>query len=370
MTFLKKWLIGLLTILLFIGAAVLWFGWSLSTDISATRLQRLQVSPQFLEGSFANVERQAPIEITWQYLHEQFFGKQQREPTGIVPVIPLEPAALEEKPHSGLRATWLGHASVLIEIDGHRILTDPVFSQRASPFQFIGPKRLHPPPIQLSELNGIDAVVVSHNHYDHLDETAIRHLAAQGTSFFVPLGIGAHLEAWDIPNSQIHEMDWWQEKKLGQLTIIATPTRHYSGRGFFDYKATLWASWSVIGPKHRFFYSGDTGYSKLFRQIGKRLGPFDLSIIKIGSYGPGAAWIDVHMTPEDAIQVHLDVGGKRMLPVHWATFDLGIHAWDEPIERAVKASTHKNVRLLTPRVGETITAGQKFSNIRWWEKVR
>lgn len=366
----KKFLIGFLAILLVIAVAALWLGWSLSADISGDRLQRLQDSPQYQDGSFANVERQAPLKVTWDYLREQFFGKQRREPTGIVPVILMEPSGLKAKPLIGLRVTWLGHSSVLIEIDGHRILTDPVFSQRASPFQFIGPKRLHNPPIPLGQLTGIDAVVISHNHYDHLDEAVIRHLAAQGTDFFVPLGVGAHIEAWNIPPTQIHEMDWWQEKKLGQLNIVATPTRHYSGRGFFDYKATLWASWSLIGPDHRLFFSGDTGYSELFRQIGERLGPFDLSIIKIGSYGPGAAWLDIHMTPEDAIQVHLDVGGKLMLPVHWATFNLGIHAWDEPIERAVKAATQKNVRLLTPRVGEEITAGQPFTNTRWWENVR
>lgn len=370
MKLLKKWLIGLSATLLFIAVAALWLGWSLSADISGARLLRLQASPQYRNGSFVNVERQAPIEITWDYLREQFFGEQRREPTGNVPVIPMEPASLKAKPSIGLRTTWLGHASVLIEIDGHRILTDPVFSLRASPFQFIGPRRLHPPPIRLDQLTGIDAVVISHNHYDHLDEAAIRHLAAQGARFFVPLGVGAHMEAWDIPQTQIHEMDWWQEKKLGQLTVTATPNRHYSGRGIFDYKATLWASWSLIGPEHRLFYSGDTGYSKLFRQIGTRFGPFDLNIIKIGSYGPGASWRDIHMSPEEAIQVHLDVGGKRMLPVHWATFNLGIHAWDEPIERAVKAATLKNVRLLVPRIGETITAGQPFTNIRWWENVR
>jgi L-ascorbate metabolism protein UlaG (beta-lactamase superfamily) len=366
----KKWLVGILAVLLVIAGTVLWLGWSLSADISGARLQRLQASPQYKDGAFINVERQAPLEITWDYLREQFFGDQQREPVGAIPVVSLAPASLEAKPAPGLRAIWLGHASVLIEIDGLRLLTDPVLSQRASPFQFVGPKRFHPSPISLSELTGIDAVVISHDHYDHLDEATIRHLGRQGTSFFVPLGVGFHLEKWGVPPSRIFEMDWWQTKKIGQLSITATPNRHYSGRGFFDYKATLWASWSIVGPEHRVFYSGDTGYSKLFRRIGERLGPFDMSIIKIGAYGPGASWLDIHMTPEDAVRVHQDVGGKQMLPVHWGTFNLGIHAWDEPIRRALDAAKEQNVPLLTPKVGELVTAGRQFSGTRWWESVR
>ncbi len=305
--------------------------------------------------------------ITWEMVREQIFGGQQREPLVPLPVVPLSSAKLEMKPAEDLKAIWLGHASVLIEIAGQRLLTDPVLSERASPFQFIGPKRFHPPPIALEQLSGIDAVIISHNHYDHLDEATIRHLGSQGTRFFVPLGVGAHLEDWGIAVSQIREMDWWQTVKIGRLTITATPNRHYSGRGLFDYKATFWASWSIVGPKSRVFYSGDTGYSELFREIGDRLGPFDLNIIKIGSYGPGASWNDIHMNPEDAVQVHLDIGGKYMLPVHWATFNLAIHDWDEPIRRALKASEQHNVRLLTPKIGEAVSVDRPFVNTHWWE---
>ena len=181
----------------------------------------------------------------------------------------------------------------------------------------------------------IDVVTISHDHYDHLDRATIQHLAPQGTQFFVPLGIGAHLEEWGVPEDQINELEWWESIEMGELTIVCTPTRHYSGLELFDFKTTFWSSWSVIGPDHRFFYSGDTGYSQFFQQIGNRFGPFDLSIIKIGAYGPGANWIDIHMDPEDAIKVHMEVKGKRMLPVHWATFNMA-HDWMNLLNELLK----------------------------------
>lgn len=362
-----KWLVILILGIAALGGLLVWY---LDTNISTERQARIQQSEHYRDGAFANEERQAENDLGSDYMQEQFFGEQQREPDGTVPIISIDVAGLLNKPLPGLRAIWLGHASVLVEIDGYRILTDPVLSQRVSPFQFIGPKRTHKAPIALEQLIGIDAVVISHNHYDHLDEATVRHLAAQGTKFFVPLGVGQYLEDWNIPASQIVEMQWWQTSKVGTLTITSTPNRHYSSRGLLDYKATHWSSWSIVGTDHKVFYSGDTGYSKLFKQIGERLGPFDLNILKVGAYGPGQAWTDIHMTPEEAIQVHLDVGGKRMLPVHWMTFNLAIHDWDEPIKRALSAATSKQVVLVTPKIGEIISADQPVSNEPWWDDVK
>lgn len=366
----KKWLLSFGAVLLAVAGIAVLTGWTLSANITGERLQRVLASPQYGDGAFVNPEPQAPTEVTWDFLREQFLGDQQREPPGPIPVVSLSPDRLRQPPAAGLRAIWLGHASTLVEIDGQRILTDPVLSQRASPFSFVGPERFHPSPIPLDQLTGIDAVVISHNHYDHLDEETIRHLSGQGTRFLVPLGVGTHLEDWDIPRDQIIELDWWENHAIGALTITATPNRHYSGRGLFDYKATLWASWSIIGPRHRVFYSGDSGYSELFRRIGERFGPFDLNIIKIGSYGPTQSWADIHMTPEDAVRVHLDVGGKRMLPVHWATFNLAIHDWDEPVERALAAAQQNGVDLVTPKPGEIVIDGRPFENTPWWRQVR
>ncbi len=359
-----KWLSTLLLAFASLAGITTWY---LHTNISEERKNRIEKSEQYLDGAFVNEERQAENTLGLAYLQEQFFGDQQREPGNDVPIVSLEIAALQNDPKPGLRSIWLGHASVLIEIDGHRILTDPVLSQRVSPFQFIGPKRTHDAPLELTELEGIDAVVISHNHYDHLDEATVRHLASQGTKFLVPLGVGQYLEDWNIPANQIVEMEWWEAARIGKLTITSTPNRHYSSRGLLDYKATHWSSWSISGKQHNVFYSGDSGYSKLFAQIGERLRPFDLNIIKVGSYGPGQAWRDIHMTPEEAVKVHLDLGGKRMLPVHWMTFNLGLHEWDEPIERAIKAAASKNVDLLTPKIGEIVHADKPFANEQWWK---
>jgi L-ascorbate metabolism protein UlaG (beta-lactamase superfamily) len=216
----------------------------------------------------------------------------------------------------------------------------------------------------------VDAVLISHDHYDHLDMDTVRHLATRGTRFFVPLGVGAHLERWGVPLAQIDELEWWQQRTLRGVQITCTPTRHYSGRGLSDRSATLWSSWSVAGLQHRFFYSGDTGYSTHFKTIGERFGPFDLAFVKIGAYGPGASWVDIHMPPEQSVQAVRDVGAKRMFPVHWSTFNLAYHAWDEPIRRTVAEAKRSGVELVTPRLGEWVDADREFQSTAWWEAVR
>lgn len=361
---------AVVALLAILAGVVVWLGWSLGAHLEGERLRRVEASPNHGGDKFVNVEPEADFEITWDAVYGTFHGPEQREPPAELPVVGLDPVTLRGTPPPGLRITWLGHASVLVEIDGHRVMIDPVLSERASPFSSLGPRRFHPPPIRLEDVTGIDAVVISHNHYDHMDKATLVHLAGQGTQIFVPLGSGTFLERWNVPNELIHELDWWQEETLGDLTIVATPARHYSGRGMFDYQATLWASWSILGPAHRVFYSGDSGYSKQFAEIGQKYGPFDVNVIKIGAYGPGQGWIDIHMPPEQSIQVHLDVGGKRMLPVHWATFNLARHAWDEPIKRALAAATSKNVDLLTPRLGETVDAMLPTDNRAWWAEIR
>jgi L-ascorbate metabolism protein UlaG (beta-lactamase superfamily) len=350
-------LLGLITFLVFQLPS---FGGTFSGE----RLQRMQKSPEYQGERFED----NPKQNTDSSLIKNFQLYQQgivREPQIQIPVVKIDPASLKVQPAPGLRSSWFGHASVLSEIDGVRMMTDPVLSERVSPLTFVGPKRFHPPPISLGELSGIDFVVISHDHYDHLDMETVKHLGQQGTHFFVGLGVGAHLERWGVSKEQIHEMDWWDEATFKGLKIVCTPARHYSGRKSMN-NSTLWTSWIVKGPEHSIYFSGDTGYAGHFTEIRKKYGPVDMTFMKVGAYGD--TWLDIHMNPESAVQAHLDLEAKVMLPVHWATFDLSYHAWDEPILRTLKAAKEKNVEVITPRIGEFYEFGKPFVNVKWYQR--
>lgn len=375
---LSRWVVRGAIVIAVLAAVLAAAGWAVLSQpqfgapMTGARLERARANPQYRDGRFVNVQPEAPTTIAamGDYLVRQFSGEEVREPPKPLPVMAIDKAALAAAPAAnGLRAFWIGHASTFVEIDGSRLLLDPVFAERVSPVP-VGPRRFHPPPIALADLPTIDAVLISHDHYDHLDMATVRHLAAHGTRFFVPLGIGAHLERWGVPPAQIEEMEWWQRRTLAGVEFVCTPTRHYSGRGLGDRSATLWSSWAVRGPRHRIFYSGDTGYSTHFAEIGSRLGPFDIAFVKIGAYGPGASWLDIHMSPEQAVQAHRDVGAKRMFPVHWSTFNLAYHDWDEPIRRTAAEARRTGVALVTPRLGEWVDTDREFRSTSWWEGVR
>ena len=326
------------------------------------RLERIRRSPQWAGGRFHN-ENEAPLTkaSNREMLRRQLFGKEQREPLRPIPIVRTRPTN-----PSPLRATWLGWSTVLVEIDGRRVLTDPIWSERCSPSTLVGPKRFHPPPIALADLPPIDVVVISHDHYDHLDMPTVRVLAARGTRFAVPLGIGAHLERWDVPPAQITELDWNESIDLAGLRITATPSRHYSGRNPRHNNETLWTSWVVRGPGHRFFFSGDTGYFDQFKTIGAQHGPFDLTLLKIGASDP--TWQTIHMSPEEAVQTHLDLRGRVMLPTHWATFNLGFHPWRDPADRTLAAARRLGVTLVMPRPGEGVDVTAALPRVEgWWE---
>lgn len=338
---------------------------TLGGRLEGERLQRAKEHPNLSDGKFRNVPASKMVEgSTLEMLRRQFFGKERRTPSRAVPVVRRTRADYANAPASGLRATWIGWATVLIEIDGRRVLTDPIWSERCSPSTAVGPKRLHEPPIALADLPPIDAVVISHDHYDHLDMQTIQALASRGTKFYVPLGAGAHLERWKVPAAQIHDLGWNESRELGGLTITATPSRHYSGRNPLHNNETLWASWVIKGPAHRVYFSGDTGYFEGFKTIGAQHGPFDLTIMKIGAYD--RSWRDIHFEPEAAVQAHRDLGGRVMLPVHWATFNLAIHEWGEPADRATAAATTANAALVVPRPGQFIEPATPPAIERWW----
>jgi L-ascorbate metabolism protein UlaG (beta-lactamase superfamily) len=283
-----------------------------------------------------------------------------------VPTVKVERQQLETPPATGLRATWLGHSTVLLEIDGHRVLTDPIWSTRASPLTWVGPRRWYVPSIGLGELPPIDAVVISHDHYDHLDYGTLSAMKDWNTQFIVPLGVGAHLEAWGVPVARIVELDWWESTRVGQLEVFATPARHASGRAL-AMDSTLWAGYAVIGPKHRAYYSGDTGLFPAMKDIGERLGPFDVTMIEVGQYH--SAWPDWHIGPEQAVTAHRMVKGKVLLPVHWGLFTLAMHGWTEPIERVLAEAGKTGETVLVAKPGQSVEPGAPPAFERWWPEL-
>lgn len=304
-------------------------------------------------------------------MRRQLGGKEQRTPLHPPPVVALSREDFAIGPASGLRVTWLGHSTTLIEIDGHRVLVDPVFGDRVSPLQWIGPRRFHPPPLPLAELPSLDAVILTHDHYDHLDMEVIRFLANRTEERKPPivtaLGVGAHLERWGIETERITELDWNESTRVGELEITATPARHFSGRGLRR-NNTLWASWVIAGAKHRVFHTGDTGFFEAFRKIGAAHGPFDVNLVKIGAYDP--EWPDIHLTPEDAVRMHQMLGGPLLIPIHWGTFNLAFHAWNEPPDRLVAAAQNAGVRIAIPRPGERIEPSAPPAVTTWWRQQR
>jgi L-ascorbate metabolism protein UlaG (beta-lactamase superfamily) len=363
------WSLLAVTVLAIAAGTTLWLNAraALGARVEGERLARVEQSPQWQATSFGNKLARIdgpPVEI----LRDFFFGgSEYRVPTEAISVQSRRGADYEVPPQSGLRVTWLGHSTMILEIDGSRVLIDPVWGERASPFTFLGPERFFAPPLPLAELPDIDAVVISHDHYDHLDMPTVKALVARDVTWIVPLGLGAHLEAWGVPSVKITELDWWQSHQVGSLQISATPARHFSGRSFNDANRTLWAGWAFVGPQHRVFYSGDTALHDEFVAIGERLGPFDLTMMEAGAYD--AMWADVHLGPEQAVLAHQLVGGKVLMPVHWGMFDLALHGWTEPIERTLAEAQSQGVSVVMPRPGEMFEPANLPSLERWWPTI-
>lgn len=353
-----------------LGFAPSWMAAYSAAGASAkdSRLAAMKASPNWKDGKFVNTVLQSDIR-----LGEIFFGwfdrPDQTEPSSALPVHPRRARDFETAPESGLRITWLGHSTLLVEIDGYRVLVDPVWAERASPFESSGPKRFHAAPLPLDELPEIDAVVISHDHYDHLDHETVIALGDKVPLYAVPLGVGAHLEQWGVPADRIVERDWWGEVTIGDLTLVATPARHASGRALTlsDRDKTLWAGWVMRGPEHRVYYSGDTAMFPGLTDIGERLGPFDAALIETGAYNP--VWTDVHLGPEQAIVAHELVRGGLFIPVHWGTFDLAFHNWTEPAERVLVAAELAGVPISIPRPGQSVEPNAPPVLTRWWPEV-
>lgn len=332
---------------------------------SGERLERMRASPQYDrdEEEFVNPlghMRSDWGEVVWAYMTNDAVTA----PDGSLPTDEALAKRLRTPAASGLRIHWIGHSTMLIEIEGKRVLTDPMFSDRASPASWVGPLRFTPPALEIDELPPLDAVLISHDHYDHLDVSSIRALGQRGVPFFVPLGVGAHLEYWGVPAAQIREMDWWDEAQVGPLTIACVPSRHFSGRGVFNRNSTLWSSWALVGEEKRAYFSGDTSLTPDFLDIGSRYGPFDIAMMESAAYNP--LWPDSHMGPEQAMDAFQMVRGRLFVPIHWGTFQLALHGWTEPAERLLAAASVRGVHLVIPTPGQSVEPNSPATKERWW----
>lgn len=360
--------------LLLPAAGALRAAWDIPTAVggraTGARLERIRRSAQYREGAFHN---RVPASVTpVGSLHdigrELLRNRALRRPAAAIPVVTPSSADLANPPLDGLRVTWFGHASALVDIEGRRVLFDPIWSQRCSPSTLVGPRRLHPVPLRLEALPPLDAVVISHDHYDHLDLATIRRLAAlQDMPFVVPLGVGAHLERWGVAQSRIIELDWDEAVEVAGLALTATAARHFSGRLRQD-NGTLWASWVVAGRHRRVFYTGDSGYFPEYARIGADHGPFDATLVQVGAYS--RYWPDIHMTPEEGVATHLAVDGGMLVPVHWCTFTLAPHPWSEPMERLIAEAAARGVRVAIPRPGQLLDVDRApAAPETWWRSV-
>jgi len=345
--------------------------------LGGLRLERMRASPLWMDdergGGFRNRhpvlaglrDASAPRPTLTDFL----CGGERRTPEHPLPS--LDPRSAWQRPSdTGLRATWLGHSTVLIEIDGYKVLTDPVWGPRASPLRFAGPKRFQPVPVKLKDLPRPDVVLISHDHYDHLDYPTVVALARHtDVPIVTSLGVGAHLEAWGVPPARFTELDWWERFTLpgGELEIVAAPSQHFSGRGLKDRNATLWSSMVIRTAKHRLFFSGDTGLTTEYERIRERLGPFDLVMLEVGAFHP--SWGDIHLGPANALKAWQMLGGGPFLPIHWGTFALALHPWDDPAETLLAQAPGLGTPLVMPRLGEPVEPSRVEAVNPWWRGI-
>jgi L-ascorbate metabolism protein UlaG (beta-lactamase superfamily) len=365
-------LVSLIVILVIAVVAFVNLAPQFGENATGERLKRIQNSPNFKDGTFQNlvptsIDMSAGklVSSTW----KMFTGTPDSEPTDTIKTVPFDVKLFEGNggPEQ-VAVSWFGHSSLLIRIQGKTLLTDPVFGERASVVSFIGPKRFpFDHYMNVDELPHVDAIIMSHDHYDHLDYETFTKLKGKVDRFFVPLGVGAHLEKWGIAPSQITELDWNESAKFDDLTLVCAPARHFSGRGLTNRNGTLWCSWALLGTQKRVYYGGDTGYYPGLKTIGDKYGPFDIALLECGAYNEN--WIDIHMMPEQTAQAQLDVKADLLIPIHWGKFNLALHTWRDPIQRLLKRSAELGTKIATPRIGEVTVLGAPIPTGHWWEAI-
>ncbi|MCQ6567417.1 MBL fold metallo-hydrolase [Bacillus mycoides] len=280
------------------------------------------------------------------------------------------PIVLSNKNNESLESvTWFGHSASLLKIEGKKLLLDPMFGDASSPFPVFNSKRYSGAfSLEHDELQEIDAIIISHNHYDHLNYKSIMQLKDRAKHFYVPTGVAQYLIKWGISPSKISEHNWWDEITFDNIKLVCAPARHFSGRSMTDRDCSLWCSWLILGQETKVFFSGDSGYAPHFKEIGEKYGPFDLTLMECGQYD--TRWSAIHMLPEETVQAHIDVKGELLVPIHWGAFTLALHEWSDPIERVTKEANRLGVNIATPQIGEAITLQSKdYPTAAWWREV-
>ncbi len=337
------------------------------SSVSEGESKKNNTLPNYRNGEFVNSNptegmTESFLTVAYKYMFE---NNNNRKPNFEIPTVEVNIDSFTNKNSDKLSVIWLGHATTLINIDGTIILTDPILTKWASPVDWFGPKRFFDSPIDIDELPVLDAVVISHNHYDHLDRETILSINGKTKKFIVPIGVGAILMKWGILSEKIVEKNWWEIYQLnGSIEIITTPTHHFSGRSILDRNKSLWASYVIKSKNHSIYFGGDSGYFKGYKEIGKKYGPFEITILPIGAYSE--MWKSIHLNPEEAIKAHLDLKGNLLFPIHWGTFNLALHGWTEPAERLISASEKEKVNIVIPKPGEVVESNSKDIIEEWW----
>jgi len=331
---------------------------------SGERLNRILLSPNFKNGAFQNIEPTDvnPNKVSIGKLILDFYNK----PKSVVPgrELTFVKTDLNNLAFDQPSVIWFGHSSYLITYKGFTILVDPVFSGYASPVKLFGKSFLGSDNYRVEDFPTIDLLIITHDHYDHLDYETIAKIKGKVKMALTPLGVGAHLEYWGVDKNKIAELDWWEKCTIQtDVEITATPSRHFSGRGISRAKS-LWASFVLKIHGRKIFIGGDSGYDKQFKIIGERYNGFDLALIECGQYGVN--WPQIHMTPEETVMAAKDLNTKILFPVHWAKFALSTHAWNEPVNRLIVAAQKENVKLVTPKMGQPFFLEQEHQPMEWW----
>jgi L-ascorbate metabolism protein UlaG (beta-lactamase superfamily) len=361
--------LSLITLLIIIGVLFINLSPQFGGVASKQQQELFSKSKHYKDGKFLNnggVKMEMSLKDSFKAMWILFKSNSKAEPNKNIAVQKIDSITIANY-NSKTRFIWFGHSTFLLQIKGKNLLIDPMFSNVPAPNPLLGNKRFsNKLPIEIEKLPSIDAVLITHDHYDHLDYESIQKLKDKVNIFYTPLGIGIHLLKWGVEKERIIELDWWQEIKFDELTIRCTPAQHFSGRGISDREKTLWCSWIIQSDDENLFFSGDSGYASHFKEIGDQYGPFDFAFMECGQYNN--LWPLVHMLPEETAQAGLDIKAKKMMPIHWGAFKLASHSWTDPVERISKKAKELNVDLVIPKIGEIIEIGLNDSEeiYPWW----